>query len=137
MLLASVGIDSNEDDQIRRMAAFMPDGGLNGAGAHFGYASQALGGRYGNRMVDVWFRDRNMNNDPQMNAELVSMLQKGRPVMVATPQHGMVAVAVQFIRHRNGYCEIRGVEVLDPVSGRRWLPLMELAAVFGFMAIAQ
>jgi hypothetical protein len=138
MLLAAERINSSEEDQIRRMSQFMPDAGLNGAGAHFLTASRALEGRYGSREVGVWFRDRRTDNDPGMNAQFVAMLESGQPVMIATPQHGMVAIAVRYARQPNGNVFIAAIEVLDPnpSSGRRrWLPPMELANVFGFMAI--
>lgn len=139
MLLAAEGINSSEEDQIFRMSRYMPDAGLNGAGAHFFTASKALEGRYGDKYVSVWFRDRRMDNDPGMNAQFVSLLRRGQPVMVATPQHGMVAIAVRYARQPNGYYFIGGIEVLDPnpmSGGRRWLLGGELQEVFGFMAIS-
>ena len=137
MLLAAEGINSTEEDQIKRMSQIMPDAGQGGAGAHFFTASKALGGIYGNRVVHVYFRDRRIENDPGMNEQAVSGIERGFPVMVATPQHGMVAVGIKFRRHHH-YTEILAIEVLDPnpqSPPRRWLSQVELVNVFGFMAI--
>ena len=139
MLLAAEGIESSEEDQMERMRPFLPDGGINGAGANFLHASKALGGTYGDRTIQPWFIDRRTPPvDPSMNKKFVSLIKQGRPVIVATPQHGMVAIAVKFSILPNGYCEISGIMVNDPnpaVRGSRWLPSTELGAVFGFMSI--
>lgn len=139
MLLAAEGIDSSEADQVQRMSAIIPTAGLQGAGAHFGFASQALRGQYGTRTIQPWFLDRRVPPvNPQMNALFVGLLRQGKPVMVATPQHGMVAIGVKCVVYPNGFHELLAIQVLDPnpqVGGARWLPLPELQAVFGFMAI--
>ena len=139
MLLAAEDIDSDEEDQIKRMSRIIPDWGLRGAGAHFEFASKALGGIYGDRRVGVWFRDRRYPGHARgMNREFVEILGRGQPCMVATPQHGMVAIGVRFQSFPDGQIQILAVEVLDPnpgSGGRRWLPQFELLQVFGFMAV--
>jgi hypothetical protein len=142
MLLAAEDIDSSEEDQIQRMAQHMPTAGLTGAGAHFLYASKALRGTYGDRTIRVWYLDRRMPPaDSSMNEKFVSLIQQGRPVMVATPQHGMVAIAVRYAVRPDGIYDISGIKVNDPnkqavqAAGSRWVEGQELRDIFGFMAI--
>lgn len=138
MLLAAEGIDSSEEDQIWRMSKFLPDGGLNGAGAHFGNARRALAGDYGGVEIEVGVLDRRQGAGPKMNWMFVDILDRGWPCVVATEQHGMVAVGVEFDQFPDGSVVIHAIEVLDPNpmgGGRRWLHPVELANVFGFMFI--
>jgi hypothetical protein len=141
MLLAAEGIDSSEEDQINRMSQFLPDRGLNGAGAHFQHASQALRGKYGDRTVKVWFMDRRVPPvDASMNKKFVALIEKGQPAITATPQHGMVAIAVRYTVLPNGIYQILGFKVNDPIpaaGNSRWLTPEESLAVFGFMAIVK
>lgn len=123
MLLSKLDLAQTEQEQVLRMTAAMPTGGLNGAGADFENAKVALGGEYKDankksKMVIpyVAYSQAYYNKDRQYfaNAILVNSLKKGIPAIIATPRHAVIAYGATYYQE-GPVTRIVSLKYIDPL----------------------
>lgn len=126
MLLEKLDLKVSEQEQVLRMTAAMPNGGLSGAGAHFENAKVALGGIFKgadgkSQMVIPYiaYSTAYNPNDRQYfaNAILINSLKKGIPAITATPQHAVIVYGATYSQ-TGSIVTIHSLKYIDPMPKR-------------------
>lgn len=117
MLLSAKDIDESQESQCTKVFGAVVN---RGAGSNYELAKTGLGGTYKNssgatlRIVPyVSYLSQRNSNDPVV---IINHLNDGIPLVMATVQHGLVCVGVDYVKN-GSYYQITKLRLLDPYYG--------------------